>query len=497
MAGFKLLDAYVEVTADGKNAAKQAGDDIAESPEAGKSGISFGKKLAVGHRWRPYRCRHRREALPGDRHPEGAGEARRFPGPDEGAVRDGGEGRRVAVLEQLRRLHGRRPGRRRSRHRLDRGDEERELDAVGSMTKDLMNIRTAYGIDVADSAQAAGELMKNHMAKNGKEAADLLASGFSKVPPALRQDLLDAVNEYSPYFKQIGFNGTQMFSLLEGASKGGAIQLDKAGDAVKEFGIRVTDTTDANAGPALKRLGLNQKSLADDMLKGGDKGKAAMQKIVEGLQAVKNPAEQAKDTAALFGTQIEDIGKGKIPGFLAGLNQTADANTKVAGSADTLDKKLNNTASNTIASVQRGFQGWTNDLIANSGVLGGFVGVAGTIGPQVISAGAGLTVMAGAMGKLGLVAKIAAAGQWLLNAAMSANPIGIVIVVIAAIVAALIWFFTQTKVGKDILGGFFTWLQGAVKILGIAWGVAWNAMVTLVKTVWTAIVAFVTAYINR
>jgi tape measure domain-containing protein len=47
-------------------------------------------------------------------------------------------------------------------------------------------------------------------------------------------------------------------------------------------------------------------------------------------------------------------------------------------------------------------------------------------------------------------ARVAAAGQWLLNAAMSANPIGLIIAAIVAVVAAFVWFFTQTELGREI-----------------------------------------------
>src|SRR5699024_10931511 len=45
--------------------------------------------------------------------------------------------------------------------------------------------------------------------------------------------------------------------------------------------------------------------------------------------------------------------------------------------------------------------------------------------------------------------KAAAAAQWLLNAAMSANPIGLVVVAIAALVAGLVLFFTKTETGRQ------------------------------------------------
>jgi TP901 family phage tail tape measure protein len=62
--------------------------------------------------------------------------------------------------------------------------------------------------------------------------------------------------------------------------------------------------------------------------------------------------------------------------------------------------------------------------------------------------------------------KAAAAGQWLLNAAMSANPIGLLIVAIGALVAALVWFFTQTKTGQALWSGFVSFLQTTMTSVG-------------------------------
>ena len=69
-----------------------------------------------------------------------------------------------------------------------------------------------------------------------------------------------------------------------------------------------------------------------------------------------------------------------------------------------------------------------------------------------------------------IATKAAAAGQWLLNVAMSANPIGIIIVAIAALVAGLIWFFTQTKLGKEV------W-HNMVTGIGVAWNWLWNSVI--------------------
>jgi hypothetical protein len=50
-----------------------------------------------------------------------------------------------------------------------------------------------------------------------------------------------------------------------------------------------------------------------------------------------------------------------------------------------------------------------------------------------------------------LAAKAAAAGQWLMNAALTANPIGIVVAAVAALVGGLVYFFTQTETGRKVI----------------------------------------------
>jgi tape measure domain-containing protein len=57
---------------------------------------------------------------------------------------------------------------------------------------------------------------------------------------------------------------------------------------------------------------------------------------------------------------------------------------------------------------------------------------------------------AGASYAFNTATKAGAIAQWALNAAMSANPIGVVIVAIAALVAGLVWFFTQTELGREV-----------------------------------------------
>lgn len=61
------------------------------------------------------------------------------------------------------------------------------------------------------------------------------------------------------------------------------------------------------------------------------------------------------------------------------------------------------------------------------------------------------TAMAGA-------AKLAAAGQWVLNAALNANPIGLVITGIAALVAGMVWLYNTCEPVRVVFDAVFSWI---------------------------------------
>lgn len=101
-----------------------------------------------------------------------------------------------------------------------------------------------------------------------------------------------------------------------------------------------------------------------------------------------------------------------------------------------------------------------------------------------------------------IATKAAAVGQRMLNLAMRMNPIGLIITGILALVAGLVWFFTQTKLGKAII----TAVWGAIKVaigatvdwfknVVIPWlsaaitniGTWFKAMGLVIKIVWTGI----------
>lgn len=94
------------------------------------------------------------------------------------------------------------------------------------------------------------------------------------------------------------------------------------------------------------------------------------------------------------------------------------------------------------------------------------------------------------------ITKVATAVQVAFNAVMAANPIMLVVMAVAALVSALIWFFTQTQVGQQIWQGFMTWLQEAWTNISAFLTAVWEGLVAVVTTVWDAIMTAVGAVVD-
>lgn len=90
--------------------------------------------------------------------------------------------------------------------------------------------------------------------------------------------------------------------------------------------------------------------------------------------------------------------------------------------------------------------------------------------------------------------------QWLLNAALTANPIGIVIVAIAALVAGIIYAYNHSETFRKIVQAAWRGIQAAAKavvdwFVNTAWPFlkrVWNAISDDVRTVWS----IYTRYLN-
>lgn len=101
------------------------------------------------------------------------------------------------------------------------------------------------------------------------------------------------------------------------------------------------------------------------------------------------------------------------------------------------------------------------------------------------------------------ITKIAAVVQGVFNAVMAANPIMLLVLAIAALVAGLVYFFTQTKIGQKVWATFTKWLGGTITAIGKWFSGLWAGIVKtflgvgdFFKSVFGGVGDIVKGYIN-
>lgn len=153
----------------------------------------------------------------------------------------------------------------------------------------------------------------------------------------------------------------------------------------------------------------------------------------------------------------------------------------------------------------------------NKVALGIVAAVIGTLAGTILVINGAMAVWGGVIKIVSAATKIWAAGQWLLNAAMSANPIGLIIIAVAALIAIIVIVATRTRffqtvwaatwgfvqriaraVGAWISGpfvGFFVRaynvVLGGLRAFGAFWRGQWNQAGAVVRAILAAIVAVV------
>lgn len=193
-------------------------------------------------------------------------------------------------------------------------------------------VRDAFGVDINESTKMANVLMKN-FGISAQEALDLLTVGFQKGGD-YAGDLLDTMWEYAPQFASMGHSARDMMNILISGAQAGAFNLDKVGDAVKEFNIRAKDGSKTTA-EAFRALGLDATKMANDIAAGGERGKAAFNATIAALAAMEDPVKRNQIGVALFGTQWEDLEAKVITSMTTTKNQLGQVEgaTQRAGEA--------------------------------------------------------------------------------------------------------------------------------------------------------------------
>lgn len=361
-----------------------------------------------------------------------------------------------------------------------------------AMTAQMLDLSTAMEIDVTRAAQVAGQMVTTGLATDGAHAADLLTAAMQRVPAAVREDLVDAVDEYGPFMRTIGLQGEEAFGLLTAAAQDGAFGIDKTGDALKEFTIIMATSSPEDLGEQFAAMGLDFEALQGQFAQGGDAAASAFDQIISGLSSIGDPLAQQQAAIALFGTPLEDLNATEIPAFLASLDSTANSLGDVSQEAEDLGSTLNGNVATSWTSVQR----QAEMLAASVGerllpYVSSFVDVLATqMGPWLQQTADFMqrnqdvimplaAEIGGAVGTILLIVgalKAWAAIQAILNVVMAANPIGIIIVAVGALIGLIIYLATQTTFFQDVWSFAWAGMQAAAQAVWEWMQSAWSAI---------------------
>ena len=371
---------------------------------------------------------------------------------------------------------------------------------IAGATEAAIALRDAFEYDVEESTRAAAAIRKN-FGGSAEEAFGLIAAGAQNGLD-YSGELIDTINEYSSQFSKLGFSADGMFQLLQSGADGTAWNLDKVGDAVKEFSIRAIDGSDTTVA-AFEALGYNAATMMDTFAAGGDGANQAFFDVLNTLMDMEDQVARDALGVSLFGTMWEDLGTEAME---------AMANAS-AGAYDTMDalEQINAIKYNDLGSAMEGVKRQAEavlvrigeqlapyakeglEYLANnvlpvvSSKLEGIVPVVidagkalwenrGTIlalgGAVVTAVGAfkGLQVATAAIGavkNLSTIFKAASGGGQILNAVLGIGGVKLAIIagIIAAVAAGFVLLWNKSETFREtvmVLWGQLQTLGGSI-----------------------------------
>lgn len=324
---------------------------------------------------------------------------------------------------------------------------------TGKTGEEMLRLRNAakvtseqFGTDFTDTMIGVNSLAKG-FGISAEEALKLIQDGFVAGANA-NGEFVDTLKEYPRYFKEAGLSAEEFIAITTNAAQQG-IYSDKGVDVIKEGNIRLREMTKATA-DALEGIGINAEAVQADLQSGALTTFEAMQLVAGKLNELPaNSAAVGTAIADIFGGPGEDAGLAYIQS-LATVQTNMEAVKAAAG--ETAAQQAQQLA--TQEELKNSFLGLI-DLSAIYTNVQPYVDFAAQIGTTALGV-AGLVKtfkelnIASALAKTRTLAvaaaqKVVAAAsavwkgvQVALNVVLSANPIGLVVMAIGALVTAVI-----------------------------------------------------------
>ncbi|MFE4051242.1 phage tail tape measure protein [Streptomyces sp. YIM B13518] len=366
-------------------------------------------------------------------------------------------------------------------------------EAIESLTTKVADLSSAFDQDLSKTANAAAQMIRTGMAKDGAQALDILTKGFQSSANKA-DDLLDTMNEYSTQFRRVGLDGATSIGLINQAIQAGARDSDQVADAIGQFG-ELALASESGVKDAFKSIGLDAGQMAELIGKGGSSATSALQQTLDALRGTEDKTTRLTAATALFGDPGTVMGDALLAMDPAGA-AAASGMGKAQGAAAKLGETLRSNTSTRIEVLKRRFTSvfgaavnavvipainglidgvkWLGDAFEATGdwfskwgawlvplgiAIGGIAVVAGASTIATWGMTAAFTVYRGIILATTAVTRGWAVAQGILNAVMSANPIGLIIVGILALGAALVVAYQKSETFRTIVQGVWSAVQ--------------------------------------
>lgn len=287
---------------------------------------------------------------------------------------------------------------------VDRNLKNISPDEIQEATEAALALRDTFEYGVEESTRAAAAITKN-FGGSAKEAFSLIAAGAQNGLD-YSGELIDTINEYSSQFSKLGFTADGMFQLLQSGADSTAWNLDKVGDAIKEFSIRAIDGSDTTV-QAFQDLGYNADAMMETFAGGGEDANKAFFDVLNTLMDMDDQVKRDALGVALFGTMWEDLGA-------EAMQAMADASTAAYDTKGALDQ-INSVRYNDLESAMQGVKRQAEGILWTIGeqlepyILDGLNFLSATVIPNVQTAVEKL----GGYVKSNIIPTIKTAAQWI------------------------------------------------------------------------------------
>ena len=384
----------------------------------------------------------------------------------------------------------------------DIGNEE-----LADVTSNALLLANTFDSDVNEVTRGANNLMQAFGVSSDK-AFDLFTAGGQR-GLNFSNEMFDNVAEYASLFGTMGYSAEEYFGILERGSQNGVYNLDYINDVMKEFQIRTKDGSKKTS-DAMDSMSKSTQNVWKEFLKGNGTVSDVASTVVNELKGMDDQVKAGQIGVELFGTKFEDLESDAVYAMLG----STEAMKDFEGATEKAAESVEGTFSNRMKKAWRNLQVSIVNVVKSERMSAFFDSMATkaeNLVPVIINlvetaipkisemvdkavefgrsikdnwspiketvigivvamasfkvAMVGLSVITTVVGFIKAFRAALAAGtvaQWAMNAAMAANPFGLVALAIAGLVTAGVLLYRNWETVSTKMDGVWNKIkQGA------------------------------------